>query len=193
MITLKLLAPVRIYFIAAITLIVSVLFANSARAQTAIDPGPVANSHSQVSCATSPSAKITTVSDPGVHTTTVDFPAFEPVPLLTMNFTIAGTAASCVAAHFSVMQGAEDTYGRRLWTMYRVEIDGVPMQGHFPLFSGPLTVGHTADQDLDMVSYNFWQRIGPGAHTIRVLFSGYGGSGSPGAIVVAPVLTVERK
>jgi len=185
------LSTVRHLFVVLTTTSVVLLYASHAAAQAIVDPGVQINA--QIACPVSPAAKITAVSDSAVRTTTTDFPAFDPVPLLTTNFTIAGTAASCVAAHFSVMQGAQATYGRRLWTMYRVEIDGVPMQAHYSLFGGPLAVGHTATGDLNMVSYDFWQRIGPGAHTIRVLFSGFGGGGSPGAIVVAPVLTVERK
>jgi hypothetical protein len=69
------------------------------------------------------------------------------------------------------------------------------MNGHFALFGGPLSVGHTADQDIDMVAYNFWRVVSPGTHTIRVRWSGYSpnGSGSPGALIAAPVLTVEHK
>ena len=179
----------------ALTFALSGLAIGQANAQALGGIGVAPESHSQVGCASSAAGKITMVSDPGVHITATDFPAFDPAPLLTANFSIGGTAAVCVAAHFSVMQGAQESYGQRIWTMYRVEIDGVPMNGHFPLFGGPLAVGHTADQDLDMVSYNFWLRIPPGAHTIRVLYSGYSpdGSGAPGAIVAAPVLTLERK
>ena len=178
-----------------LTVALSGLAVGQVNAQALRDIGVAPESHSQVGCSSSAAGKITMVSDPDVHVTATDFPAFDPAPLLTANFSIGGSAAVCVAAHFSVMQGAQETYGQRIWTMYRVEIDGVPMNGHFPLFGGPLVVGHTADQDLDMVSYNFWLRIPPGAHTIRVLYSGHSpdGSGAPGAVVAAPVLTLERK
>jgi len=179
--------------IAALTFLISVLSMAAARAQTAVDTGEAVQPDAVVACASSTAAKVTAVSDATVRSTTTDYPAFDPTPLLSLTFKIGGTAASCVMAHFSVMQGAQQSYGRRLWTMYRAELDGVPMQAQFALFGGPLTVGHTADNDLEMVAYNFWQRVPAGTHTIRVLYSGYGGAGSPGALVVAPVLTVEHK
>jgi hypothetical protein len=184
---------VRTVIVAALAFLISVVSMTPARAQTAVDAVEAVQPNAAVACPSSAAAKITAVSDPAVRVTSTDFPAFDPTPLLSLTFRIGGTAASCVAAHFSTMQGAQQAYGRRLWTMYRVELDGVPMQSHYPLFSGPVAVGHTADNDLEMVAYNFWQRVPAGTHTIRVLFSGFGSGGSPGTLVVAPVLTVEHK
>ncbi|MGH3146613.1 MAG: hypothetical protein ACRDTR_12510 [Rubrobacter sp.] len=136
------------------------------------------------------------VTAPGAATT-VTFNAnpehFDPTPLLSTKINVAGRKPSCLIAHFSAMAQPQDNA-----VVFQVRVDGVPMQGHAAGVLGiPIPVVYDPEEtNLNlkrMVSYNFFAEVGPGEHTVEVLFAGCcsANQNASGAAVESPVLTLE--
>lgn len=153
-------------------------------------------SDNQVECA-SKSKQVKAVTSPGVHGTDVSFNGspdrFHPVPLLKTTVDVDGSS-TCLIAHFSAMAQPQDN-----WAVFQVRVDGVPMEGHagglggvdIPIVFDPDESGTIGPYR--MVAYSFFKKVGPGEHTVEVLFAGCCSSDphGSGVGVQGPVLTLE--
>jgi hypothetical protein len=106
----------------------------------------------------------------------------------------------CIDAHFSAIVGSR-IYGAAPTTVFQVTLTPVGiggphhMVGHYetPYGQNAPAIGIGAESDVDMVSANFFQRIGaapgdlpPGAYTVDVWWAGAGAptGGAAGAAFV---------
>jgi hypothetical protein len=114
-----------------------------------------------------------------------------------MTTTIDVRGPSCLVAHFSTMAYPLDNA-----VVFQVRVDGQPMKGHLGSVAGVPTPAvfdpEETDQNLPrMVSYTFFERIGPGSHLVEVLFAGCcSGAPVPGAVAAyagSPVLALHYR
>ena len=137
-----------------------------------------------ISCtSTASTMKSVTIAEDYFAVTTrfqIDRPNLQP--LLETSISVTG---SCVVAYFSAVVKPTDNY-----MVFQMTVDGVPMQGHTLFYAQPLTpvVIETEETDLNqprMVAHQFFLRVSPGVHTVRVNVAG-------GSNIVAPYYpTVE--
>jgi hypothetical protein len=114
---------------------------------------------------------------------------FDKTPVLSTKITVQ--AGGCVDAHFSAIVGGR-VYGSAPTTVFQVTLrpsgGGAPrhMVGHYetPYGQNAPAIGIGAENDVDMVSANFFQRIGsnpgdlpPGSYVVDVWWAGAGGPG----------------
>jgi len=140
------------------------------------------------------------VTDPDAHYITTLFQFDDPnlERLLSTSITVSGTGLSCIIAHLSGMARITDNY-----IVFQVRVDGVPMQGHLSsLGDVPTPVVAVAYDDENeqfsdptkVVSYNFFQRVAPGAHLVEVMVAaGSGIDVTNYPTVSSPVLTLEYR
>jgi hypothetical protein len=121
----------------------------------------------------------------GVRTTTVNFNTdglgnpdptgyFDPTPLISTNV-VTNARTSCLVVHFSALVEPQDNHA-----MFQVRVDGSPMEGHaifpysVPTVQAPVVWDpEETDKNLTrMVAYSFFASVGPGEHTVDVLFAG---------------------
>ena len=183
------------YLAVGLALAISGVFASQptpqAQSQSLVPPDFVA-AQAQVGCGNAPAKRVTIVSDSDLKTTTLRIPNFQTV--LTTTFTIPGTAQTCVVATFSTMQLGADFHANAALTAYQIDINGVPMVGHFPSCYGLAPCfGHSGDGDLDQIQMQAWQRLNPGTYTIRVRFASDPSSTSAESQVAGSVLTITEK
>ena len=152
-----------------------------------------------VECRSSASA-VKAVTDPDAHIITTLFQFDDPnlQQLLSTSISVSGTGFSCIIAHFSGMARITDNY-----IVFQVRVDGMPMQGHLSslgLVPTPVVfVAYDAEDEqfsdpTKVVSYNFFQRVGPGAHTVEVMVAaGSGIDVTNYPTISSPVLTLEYR
>jgi hypothetical protein len=121
---------------------------------------------------------------------------FDKTPVLSTKVTLQ---AGCIDAHFSAIVGGR-LYGAAPTTVFQVTLTpsgGTPrhMVGHYetPYGQNAPAIGIGAESDVDMVSANFFQRIGsapgdlaPGTYVVDVWWAGAGAptGGAAGAAFV---------
>jgi hypothetical protein len=108
-----------------------------------------------------------------------------------------GRRPSCLIAHFST-----EGYPLDNSVVYQVRVDGEPMNGHMA-GSGDISTPIVFDPEETnlnlprMVSYTFFKKVGPGTHTVEVLFAGCcSGAPVPGAVAAytgSPTLTLSYR
>jgi hypothetical protein len=118
-----------------------------------------------------------------------DTPNLEP--MLETTISVTGTSPSCVVASFSAVAKPSDNY-----LVFQVTVDGVPMLGHTRLYVDPNTpvVIETEETDMNqprMVAHQFFLRVNPGVHTVRVSVARGSGPGPFDPTIEAPVLTLQ--
>ena len=157
-------------------------------------PGTPAEAQ-QIECANHAGGQFKAVALTAPRFATVDFSGsggqLDPIPLLETE--IAGPL-TCVVVHFSAQADPLDNF-----IVFQASIDDIPMQGHaqFPyLAAAPTTpvVFDPEETNLNisrMVSYTFFARVGPGAHTVRIRFAGCCSPIGNGALVRAAVMSVH--
>jgi hypothetical protein len=111
--------------------------------------------------------------------------------LLETSISVGGTGQSCVVAYFSAVVKPSDNY-----MVFQVTLDGVPMHGHTVFYAQPSTpvVIETEETDLNqprMVAHQFFLKVEPGVHTVRVSVAHGSGTGPYNATVEAPVLSIH--
>jgi hypothetical protein len=130
---------------------------------------------------------------------------FDKTPVLSAKVTLA--ERTCLNAHFSVIVGSGQLYGKSRMALFQVTVTpaggGGPraMVGHYPTPFGVTPPGPAvaieAERDVDMLAANFFQKVGsgphevpPGAYVVDVWWAGAPpGSATPsGAIGMAFVL-----
>jgi hypothetical protein len=140
------------------------------------------------------------VTDPDYHYVTTAFQFDDPnlQVLLSTSISVTGTGYSCIIAHLSGLARITDNY-----IVFQLRVDGVPMQGHLSSFAGiatPVVFVAFDDPDeqdydpTDVVSFNFFQKVQPGVHTVEVMVA----AGSAIDVtnyptVSSPVLTLEYR
>jgi hypothetical protein len=163
-------------------------------------------SHRGVQSCVGPIASVQDVGDEAFKTTAANFnsPAgggeggrFDKTPVLSTKVKLG---PGCIDAHFSAIVGSR-IYGAAPTTVFQVTLTpsgtGAPhhMVGHYetPYGQNAPAIGIGAESDVDMVSANFFQRIGtapgdlpPGAYTVDVWWAGAGAptGGAAGAAFV---------
>jgi hypothetical protein len=112
--------------------------------------------------------------------------------LLETSISVWGNGPTCVIAYFSAIVGPSDNY-----VVFQVTLDGVPMNGHTVSYANPSTpvVIEPEETDLNlprMVAHQFFMKVDPGVHTVRVSVA-HGSGTDPEARTVEPVVpaTVE--
>lgn len=163
---------------------------------------------------TGPISRVIDVAFEGVKVTAAHFGSnpgggegrqFDPIPVLSTKVTLA--AGMCLDAHLSAIVGSKQTYGRSALTLFQVSLTRTTppalgprhMVGHFetPYGIQSPAVALEAERDVDMLSANFFQRVGtgphevpPGTYTVDVFWAGAPPSAAPphGAIGAAFVL-----
>lgn len=133
---------------------------------------------------TGPITKVVDVSYEGVKTTSALYGSspgggqggqFDKTPVLTTKVTLA--QGTCLNAHLSVIVGNGQLYGRSRMALFQVTVtptsfSGPPVhvvgQYHFPFGVTPMSpaVAIEAERDVDMLSANFFQRVGGGPHEV---------------------------
>lgn len=125
---------------------------------------------------------------------------FDKTPLLTTKVSLK---SGCLNAHFSAIVGSR-IYGAAPTTVFQVTLTPVSagprhMVGHYetPYGQHAPAIGIGAESDVDMVSANFFQRVGsapgdvpPGTYVVNVWWAGAGGAG--GAAGAAFVLKLYQ-
>ena len=111
--------------------------------------------------------------------------------LLETSISVVGTGQSCVVAYFSAVVTPSDNY-----MVFQVTLDGVPMHGHTVFYAQPSTpvVIETEETDLNqprMIAHQFFLKVEPGVHTVRVSVAHGSGTGPYNATVEAPVLSIH--
>ncbi len=154
-------------------------------------------------------ARVQDVGDETWKTTTANFnvPAgggeggrFDKTPVLSTRITVR---AGCIDAHFSAIVGGR-IYGSAPTTVFQVTLTSSSgtlrhMVGHYetPYGQNAPAIGIGAENDVDMVSANFFQRIGtapgdlpPGTYVVDVWWAGAGAptGGAAGAAFVLKLL-----
>ncbi len=136
-----------------------VVLATTAGAQTPLECGGTVRQSKSVTLTGGPTAIAAT------------YPAMQ----LLLRTSISNTAETCLVAHLSALSRITDNQ-----VYYQVSVDGVVMQGHVPS-AGPAIVYNALDdvtlidnheQASDSVkdtSFNFFGRLLPGVHEVRVL------------------------
>jgi hypothetical protein len=112
-------------------------------------------------------------------------------PLLETTISVAGTGPSCVVASFSAVVKPSDNY-----LVFQVTVDGVPMHGHGRFYTSPdiPVVVEMEETDLNqarMIAHQFFLRVNPGVHTVRVNVARGSGPGPFDPSVEGPVLTIQ--
>jgi len=112
-------------------------------------------------------------------------------PLLETSISVGGTGQSCVVAYFSAVVKPSDNY-----MVFQVTLDGVPMHGHSLVYVQPFTpvVIETEETDLNqprMIAHQFFLKVNPGVHTVRVSVARGSGPGPFDPTVEAPVLSIH--
>lgn len=133
---------------------------------------------------------------------------FDPAPVLTTRVTLQD---GCLNAHFSAIVGSAKTYGGVApVTLFQVSLSqlqpdgtwGPPqhMYGHWetPYTNYAPAVAIEAENDVDTISANFFQRVGPAEHdvppgTYKVDVWWAGANGPGGAIGAAFVLKLYQQ
>lgn len=178
-----------------------------ARPKAGAKPAPQgAFSHKGVQNCRGPITRVEDVGDETWKTTAANFnvPAgggeggrFDKTPVLSTRVTVQ---AGCLDAHFSAIVGGR-IYGSAPTTVFQVTLrpvaGGAPrhMVGHYetPYGQNAPAIGIGAENDVDMVSANFFQRIGsapgdlpPGTYVVDVWWAGAGApsGGAAGAAFV---------
>jgi hypothetical protein len=118
-----------------------------------------------------------------------DSPSLEP--LLETTISVVGPGQTCVVASFSAVVRPSDNY-----LVFQVTLDGVPMHGHSRFYVQPSTpvVIEMEETDLNvprMVAHQFFLRVDPGVHTVRVSVARGSGPGPFDPSVEAPVLSIQ--
>jgi hypothetical protein len=114
-------------------------------------------------------------------------------PLLETDISVTGTGLSCVLASFSAVVKPTDNY-----MVFQVTLDGVPMHGHTLFYAQPNTpiVIETEETDLNqprMIAHQFFLRVNPGVHTVRVSVAAGSAIGPVNPTVEAPVLSLTYR
>jgi hypothetical protein len=112
-------------------------------------------------------------------------------PLLETSISVGGTGPSCVVAYFSAVVKPSDNY-----LVFQVTLDGVPMHGHSVFYAQPFTpvVIETEETDLNqprMIAHQFFLKVNPGVHTVRVSVARGSGLGPFDPTVEGPVLSIH--
>ena len=153
-----------------------------------------------------PIAAVTDVAYEGLKTTQFNWSStagggesgrYEKTPVLSTKVSLAD--GTCIDAHLSAIVGSRQTYGTGISaiTMFQVTLTGASggpqhMVGHFdfPYGSYGPAVAMEAEHDVDMLSANFFQRVGknpgdipPGTYRVDVWWSG--GPATPGGAIGA--------
>jgi hypothetical protein len=100
--------------------------------------------------------------------------------LLETSISVGGTGQSCVVAYFSAVVKPSDNY-----MVFQVTLDGVPMHGHTVFYAQPST------PVVIEVAHQFFLKVEPGVHTVRVSVAHGSGTGPYNATVEAPVLSIH--
>lgn len=161
------------------------------------DAKPLAFNHKGVQNCRGGITKVQDIGDETWKTTPANFnvPAgggeggrFDKTPVLSLKVSLQ---AGCLDAHFSAIVGGK-LYGSAPTTVFQVTLTpaagGPPrhMVGHYetPYGQNAPAIGIGAENDVDMVSANFFQRVGsnagdvpPGTYIVDVWWAGAGGAG----------------
>ena len=122
----------------------------------------------------------------------VDLPNLQP--LLETSISVTGLGQSCVVAYFSAVVKPTDNY-----MVFQVTVDDVPMNGHTVTFPQPQTPvvieTEETDQNLPrMVAHQFFLKVLPGVHTVKVNVAGGSNIVAPFyPTVEAPVLSIHYR
>jgi hypothetical protein len=149
---------------------------DSTKAPEAPEPAPV------LGCS-GPVSRVLDVAYEGVKFTSADYftlpgggegGGFDRRPVLSTRIKLE--EGTCLNAHFSSIVGGERTYGVAPLALFQVSltpavVGGLPrhMVGHYENpyggTNGP-AIATEAEQDVDMIAGNFFQRVGKGRHEI---------------------------
>ena len=139
-----------------------------------------------------PTVKAVTIAEDYFPVTTL-FQFSDPIlqPLLETTISVTGPGLTCVVANFSAVVKPSDNY-----MVFQVTLDNVPMHGHTRLYVHPEVpvVIETEETDLNqprMIAHQFFLRVLPGVHTVRVSVAQGSGGGPQNSTVEAPVLSVH--
>ena len=140
-----------------------------------------------------PTVKAVTIAEDYFPVTTLfqfDRPNLQP--LLETSISVGGSSQGCVVAYFSAVVKPSDNY-----VVFQVTVDGVPMHGHSRFYAQPSTpvVIESEETDLNaprMVAHQFFMKVDPGVHIVRVSVA-HGSGTDPDARTVEAVVnaTVE--
>ncbi|MBV6518692.1 MAG: hypothetical protein E3K33_12500 [Candidatus Brocadia sp.] len=125
----------------------------------------------------SAAGKVAAVTNPSGHTLTTRFQLDTP-NLQRLLSTRIYTGRGCIIAHLSGLARITDNY-----VVFQVRMDGVPMRGHTTLLDVPTPVVYCKtdalssppyddEQYIDptkVCSYNLFDRVLPGTHTVEVM------------------------
>ena len=111
--------------------------------------------------------------------------------LLETTVSVGGSGQSCVVAYFSAVVKPSDNY-----MVFQVTLDGVPMHGHTVFYAQPSTpvVIEMEETDLNqarMIAHQFFLKVDPGVHTVKVNVAQGSGPGPYNSTVEAPVLSIH--
>ncbi len=112
-------------------------------------------------------------------------------PLLETTISVTGPGLTCVIANFSAVVTPSDNY-----MVFQVTLDGLPMHGHTRMYVHPdiPVVVESEETDLNqprMIAHQFFLRVPPGLHTVRVNVAQGSGPGPQNSTVEAPVLSLQ--
>ncbi|MER3431672.1 MAG: hypothetical protein C4324_11655 [Blastocatellia bacterium] len=128
----------------------------------------------QIQCS-GPAGEVTAMTNPAGHTIATKFQLDSPNLQPLLQVTIR-TKRGCLVAHLGGLARITDNY-----VVFQVRVDGVPMKAHAFIqgFSTPvlfcLLDANSEFQDeqfidpIKVVSYNFFNRVSDGEHTVEVL------------------------
>jgi hypothetical protein len=139
-----------------------------------------------------PTVKAVTIAEDYFPVTTLfQFPSGSLQPMLDTTISVTGAGPTCVVAYFSAVVKPSDNY-----MVFQVTLDGVPMHGHTRHYTSPSTpvVVETEETDLNqarMIAHQFFLRVNPGVHTVRVSVAQGSGAGPYNSTVEAPVLSLH--
>ena len=138
-----------------------------------------------------PTVKAVTIAEDYFPVTAVFQPTPILQPLLDTTISVTGAGLTCVVATFSAVVKPSDNY-----MVFQVTLDGVPMLGHTRTYLYPNVpvVIETEETDLNqprMIAHQFFMRVSPGVHTVRVGVSQGSGAGPQNSTVEAPVLSLQ--
>ena len=129
---------------------------------------------------------------------------FDPTPFLQTQIYVGGKGSSCVIAHFSALVATGDNTA-----VFQAVIDDVLMEGHglypadlrLPQLTPPVVIDkglvHSPTNPIPiptMASYNFFQTVKPGWHTVKIKWASCCTADSsllPTVEALAGVLTLE--
>ena len=139
-----------------------------------------------------PTVKAVTIAEDYFPVTTLFQPPDENLqPLLETTISVTGAGLTCVIANFSAVVKPSDNY-----MVFQVTLDGVPMHGHTRMYVHPdiPVVIESEETDLNqprMIAHQFFLRVPPGVHTVRVSVAQGSGPGPQNSTVEAPVLSLQ--